>query len=133
MMPAPDQAVAAPDKARYPRPKLRSQFVAASTEVEQSVSAIWAALLGIEEVGIHDSFLELGGHSLLAIQLVSRVRSEFGVELTVREVFETPTVAGLANSIERAMNESRELARLVADLEQLSDDEVQAQLRQGGE
>ena len=97
------------------------------------MSAIWAALLGIEEVGVHDSFLELGGHSLLAIQLVSRVRSEFGVELTVREVFETPTVAGLANSIERAMNESRELARLVADLEQLSDDEVQAQLRQGGE
>lgn len=121
------------DKARHPRPKLRSEFVAASTEIERSLAAIWETLLGIEKVGVHDNFLELGGHSLLAIQLVSRVRSEFGVELAVREVFEAPTVAALANSVERSMNESRELARLVADLEQLSEAEVKAQLRQGGE
>ncbi len=132
-MASPDAAVAATDKARHPRPKLRSQFVAPSTEIERSLSAIWGALLGIEEIGVHDNFLELGGHSLLAIQLVSRVRTEFGVELAVREIFETPTIAELANSIERSMNESRELERLVADLEQLSDDEVKAQLRQGGE
>ncbi|HEV3039221.1 MAG TPA: SDR family NAD(P)-dependent oxidoreductase [Candidatus Angelobacter sp.] len=132
-MTAADQAVAIPDKARHPRPKLRSQFVAPSTAIERSVAAIWETLLGIEKVGVHDNFLELGGHSLLAIQLVSRTRSEFGVELAVREIFETPTIAGLANSIERGMNERRKLARLVADLEQLSEDEVKAQLSQKGE
>ena len=133
VMTAADQAVAVPDKPRHPRPKLRSQFAAASTEIERSVASIWETLLGIEQVGVHDNFLELGGHSLLAIQLVSRILSEFGVELAVREIFETPTVAGLAKVIEHGMNESRELAQLVADLERLSEDEVKAQLRQGGE
>jgi acyl transferase domain-containing protein/acyl carrier protein len=127
------QALPISEKKRHPRPRLRSQFVSASTDIERSLAAIWEMLLGIEQVGVQDNFLELGGHSLLAIQLVSRINPAFGVELTVREIFESPTVAGLAAFIERKINESEELARLVADLEQMSDAEVKAQLQEGGE
>ncbi|HEV2992240.1 MAG TPA: SDR family NAD(P)-dependent oxidoreductase [Candidatus Angelobacter sp.] len=132
MVTADNQELPTLEKGRHPRPRLRSQFVAASTDVERSLAAIWETLLGIEQVGVQDNFLELGGHSLLAIQLVSRIGSALGVELTVREIFDSPTVAQLAGLIEHKINESEELARLVADLEQMSDADVKAQLQEGG-
>ncbi len=64
--------------------------------VEEGVAAIWAELLGVARVGRHDQFFELGGHSLLAIRLVSRLRQAFGVELTLRELFAQPGLAGLS-------------------------------------
>jgi amino acid adenylation domain-containing protein/non-ribosomal peptide synthase protein (TIGR01720 family) len=74
-------------------------YVAPRTEDEIALAEIWSDVLGIGHVGIHDSFFELGGHSLRAMQLVSRVRRVFQVELPLRELFETPTISGLARAI----------------------------------
>ncbi|PSM49201.1 non-ribosomal peptide synthetase [Chroococcidiopsis sp. CCALA 051] len=67
--------------------------------IEQKLANIWAELLGLKRVGIHDNFFQLGGHSLLATQLTSRIRDAFGVELPLRNVFESPQVAQLAKAI----------------------------------
>ena len=67
-----------------------------ATATERRMCAIFARLFGWERVGAEDSFFGLGGHSLLAARLVAQIRAEFGVELTVRAVFDTPTPAGLA-------------------------------------
>src|SRR5579872_3663502 len=69
------------------------------TPAEQLVAGIFAEVLELEGVGTRASFFEMGGHSLLATQVVSRLRSVFGVELPVRALFEAPTVAALASRI----------------------------------
>src|SRR5207249_3421216 len=83
----------------YARPVLGTEYVAPEDEIEREVAAIWAELLGIEQVGIHDNFFELGGHSLMGTQLVSRLRHAFDVDLSLATLFEAPTVAELALSI----------------------------------
>ncbi len=70
--------------------------VAPRTELEERVAAIWRELLGRERVGVEEDFFSLGGHSLLVTQLASRVRREFGVELSLPELFAGATVAGIA-------------------------------------
>lgn len=74
--------------------------VAPTTSLEAALAELWTQLLGRKQVGVHDNFFELGGHSLLATQLVSRVRDRFQMELPLRSVFETPTIAELAQKIE---------------------------------
>ncbi len=108
-------------------------FVAPRDPVEAELARLWAEVLQVERVGVHETFFELGGHSLLAAQLVARVRDTFGVELPLRRLFETPTVAGLALLIAQARAEQTddaELARLLAELEQLSDDDARSLLSQ---
>ena len=72
-----------------------------STPVEEMVASIFADVLRVERVGIDDNFFELGGHSLSATQVVSRIRQNFSVDLPVRAVFESPTVAALAQAVEQ--------------------------------
>ncbi|HVQ30060.1 MAG TPA: SDR family NAD(P)-dependent oxidoreductase, partial [Vicinamibacteria bacterium] len=84
---------------RHPRPNLSNAYVAPSTSTEEKVAVIWQSLLGIEKVGIHDNFFELGGHSLLAIQLVTEIRNELDVEISVATLFEGPTVESLSRLV----------------------------------
>jgi aryl carrier-like protein len=96
---------AAPEPAKsstasHPRPQLSTEYVAPRTRTETIIAGMWEELLGIQQIGVHDSFLELGGHSLLAIQLISRVRDTLHYELSVRELFATPTIAAIAALID---------------------------------
>ncbi|HEX7239558.1 MAG TPA: amino acid adenylation domain-containing protein, partial [Longimicrobiaceae bacterium] len=74
--------------------------VAPRTSVEEAVAGIWREVLGIERVGVEESFFALGGHSLLATQVVSRMRQAFGAEVPLKALFEAPTVAALAVRVE---------------------------------
>lgn len=112
----------------HPRPNLPNPYVAARNDLELEIAGMWQELLGIEQIGIYDNFFELGGHSLLATQLVSRMRESFKVELPLRDLFESPTIATLSESIAKSREEKEESAQDVADLlkmvEQLSDEEA---------
>ncbi len=81
------------------------------TPEEEILSGIYADLLSLEHVGIHDSFFSLGGHSLLAMRLINRVERAFGVELSVRAVFEAPSVAELVARVPRVEKASAPLLR----------------------
>ncbi|HST64696.1 MAG TPA: amino acid adenylation domain-containing protein, partial [Mycobacteriales bacterium] len=73
------------------------------TRRERTLAEIWGRLLGAGDVGVHDSFFSLGGHSILAVQLVWEVSRAFGVDISIKDVFERPTIAGLAVVVEDAM------------------------------
>ena len=82
------------------RGEIESGYIAPRTAIEEIVSAIWSDVLGVDPIGAYDNFFELGGHSLLATQVVSRIKERLGQELTLRSVFEHPTVAAMAAKVE---------------------------------
>jgi amino acid adenylation domain-containing protein len=95
------------DRAVLPVPSYNQEsklgFVAPRTPTEQIVADIWGQVLKQEHVGIHDNFFDLGGHSLLATQVISRLREAFKIELPLRSLFESPTVAQLVEQIEKML------------------------------
>jgi acyl transferase domain-containing protein len=111
------------------RPNLSNDYIAPRNEIEQTIAEIWQEILGLETVGIYDSFFDLGGHSLLAIQVLSRLRETFQVELSMRDLlFDTPTVAGIAAVIAENQpipEDLQEIAALLAEVQELSSDEIQ--------
>ncbi|NEQ47699.1 MAG: acyltransferase domain-containing protein [Leptolyngbya sp. SIOISBB] len=114
------------------RSPLTSEYVAPRNAIEAAVAAAMQELLGIEKVGIHDNFFELGGHSLLAIQAVTRLRKEFQVELPMRAfLFEAPTVAGIAKTIEENQIKDTDQAAitdLLNNIESMPNEEVEKQV-----
>jgi amino acid adenylation domain-containing protein len=117
------------DRAALPEPDAAAlaagqAYTAPETPAEEKVAAIWADVLGIERVGIHDDFFALGGHSLRATRVIARVEERFGVALPLRTLFENPTVATLAAAIDalRPDEDDDELLRLeqiLAEIEAL--------------
>ena len=89
------QALPSPDLTR----SLTTEFIAPRTPTEQAIAEIWSTVLGVEAIGIHDDFFALGGHSLLATQVVSRLQQTFGLQFPLRQIFDTPTVKGLGESL----------------------------------
>jgi len=94
------------DRLRLPEPDLENTlrdetFVAPRNPVEKRLAMILRSLLNLNEVSVNDNFFLLGGHSLLGTQLMARIRSTFGVDLTLRSLFESPTIADLSNEVER--------------------------------
>lgn len=115
-------------QALHERPRLRSQYVAPHNQTEQSIASIWQELLGVEQVGVDDNFFELGGHSLLAVQLTSRLRAAFNIELTMRNLFDSPTIAELAQIIEQSRQatdeDTNQIDEMLKLVEQLSEHEI---------
>jgi amino acid adenylation domain-containing protein len=91
------QALPAPEQNK---PERDGIFVVPRNPVEETLAEIWKEILHIERVGVHDNFFDLGGHSLLATRVISRVHNAFQVVCPLRNIFETPTIAGLAERIE---------------------------------
>jgi amino acid adenylation domain-containing protein len=78
------------------------EFVAPRSASERGIAEIWSNVLSVHDIGVHDNFFALGGHSLLAMKVISRVQDELGVKLTLRALFDAPTVLELAVEVDRA-------------------------------
>jgi acyl carrier protein len=89
-----------PPVAQHARPELQSAYAAPIGDSQKTIAAVWQEVLGIERIGIHDVFSEIGGDSLIAIKVVARLGECFATTITVRALFENPTVARLAEHIE---------------------------------
>ncbi len=89
----------ASDGARFARPQLDNDFVEPRDAVEQTLVGFWEELLGVEGVGIKDSFFDLGGHSLLAVRLFAMIKKEWDLEYPISILFDAPTIEGCAELI----------------------------------
>jgi thioesterase domain-containing protein/acyl carrier protein len=100
-------------------------YVGPRTADEEAMAKIWAEVLGLGRIGVHDNFFALGGHSLLASQVVAKVRRIFDVVLPLHALFSAPTVAGLTSAVASAREiQDASLETLVAELEQLPDEDA---------
>jgi amino acid adenylation domain-containing protein len=124
------RALPAADKRR---PKLDTPFVASRTPVEQQLTSIWAEVLGLDQIGIHDNFFDLGGHSLAAMRVVSQVIKQFQLEIPLQSLFHSPTVAEMAAVITEHQGKQlgeKELERMLSEIEMMSDEEANKRLVQ---
>ena len=92
------------DFKRLPQPNVdtdvaKTEYVAPRNPVETKLADIWKQLLRVEQIGVHDDFFDLGGHSLIATQMIARIREEFNVELSLRHLFESSTIAHVAEKL----------------------------------
>jgi amino acid adenylation domain-containing protein len=93
------------DRKALPAPEsqtIETEYLAPRNDTEEQLAAMWTELLGIDKVGINDDFFALGGHSLVAMQVVSRIMQSMGVQLPLETMFEAPTIASLAESVNKS-------------------------------
>ncbi|HEX6292065.1 MAG TPA: amino acid adenylation domain-containing protein [Herpetosiphonaceae bacterium] len=125
------KALPAPDSSSITS---QATFVAPRTPAEEVVAQIWSRLLHVERVGVTDNFFDLGGNSLLATQALVRLHDVFQIKVSVRSLFDSPTIAGLVETMAELWGDPEgpqalnEIATLYQQLEQLSEDEVRAML-----
>ncbi|WP_107666520.1 non-ribosomal peptide synthetase [Cyanothece sp. BG0011] len=114
-------------------------YVAPNTVIEEILCHIWQDLLSLEKVGVNHSFFDLGGHSLLATQLIARIRQTFRADITLRDLFDDPTITHLSQTLvsrEPKPGQTEKIAQTLKKLNSLSPEEKQrllAQKRQGGQ
>jgi AMP-binding enzyme/Phosphopantetheine attachment site/AMP-binding enzyme C-terminal domain len=118
------------DTALFVAPSATNAYVAPGNALEEQIARKCCDLLGIRRIGIHDNFFDLGGHSLLAMRLMTWTRETFQVEAApLREFFETPTIAGLANLAVRhaaSPGQTEKIAEFLQQLDTMSPEEVMA-------
>jgi amino acid adenylation domain-containing protein len=107
------------DRRSLPDPELGSNprvggYTAPVTATQQRLSEIWADILEVEQVGLHDDFFELGGHSLLAVRLLSAIRKGFSAELAISDIFDYPTVGQLSAHLDKDHQEADIIAGIEA-------------------
>ncbi|MEH2313979.1 MAG: beta-ketoacyl synthase N-terminal-like domain-containing protein [Nostoc sp.] len=88
----------------HSRPNLGNDYVAPRTHIEQTLAHIWQEILCIESLGINDDFFELGGHSLLAVHLIAKINKQFGKNIQLSAIFQSPTIKQLANILHEQAN-----------------------------
>ena len=118
------------------RPEAAGNLDAPRTRTERLLAGAWEEVLDVGRVGVNDNFFDCGGHSLRALRVISRAHQLFKVELQLTEMFATPTVAGLAALVERRqfkLLDDARAAALLAELESLTDGEVEQLLAAEGE
>ncbi|MGF9819233.1 amino acid adenylation domain-containing protein [Brevibacillus agri] len=112
----------------YTQQQKPKDYVAPRTLIEQLLCDIWSEILGVDPVGIYDDFFGIGGDSLFAIRIITRIRESLQVDLSIRSIFETTTVAELATAIETILIKDEdhvsEIFQLLESLSQLSEEEV---------
>jgi acyl carrier protein len=122
------------DRRALPEPELPERdFTPPRTPLEEEVALIWCEVLGVDRIGIEDSFWELGGHSLLATRVLARIEAAFGVELPLQYLFTAPTLAGFTALLAQRVltNEGeQEMEEAIAELDGMSEDEVRALIEQ---
>src|ERR1051325_2676004 len=96
------EALPAPE---HPPAERLNAYVAPRTPAEEALAAIIADVLGVERIGVYDNFFELGGHSLLATQVITRIREVMGVDVSLKQFFESPLIDELASQIEPLMTD----------------------------
>lgn len=117
LLPAPDRS----------RPEIETPMAAARNQVEKQLVQIWEKVLAIDEVGIHDKFFDLGGDSLSAGRIVSYVLQHFQLEVPLKALLQSPTVAEMASVIAEQQNnrlDDKDLEKLFRELESMTDEEA---------
>lgn len=106
----------------------QQRYQAPETSLQQQLAQVWSEVLGVERISLGDDFFELGGHSLLVVQVVARVGRELGIEVSLRSLFEHPTLGAFSEAVAVLQGQGAsiqdELAKSLAALKRLTAEEI---------